>query len=131
MARKFSPNLSIQLTPTLVHKNLVERKQDDNDIIALGFGGRQKLTKRLALNLEYFYMFNKPEGLGLHNFLSIGVDIETGGHVFQLHLTNSRAMIEKGFITETTGDFFDGEIHIGFNISRVFNIGKQDRLDSY
>lgn len=125
LARKFNPNFSLQLTPSLVHKNLVEREQDDNDIYALGIGARHKITKRLAINFEYFYMFNPPEDLGLHNSLSIGVDIETGGHVFQLHLTNSRAMIEKGFITETTGDFFDGEMHLGFNISRVFNIGKQ------
>lgn len=125
LARKFNSNFSIQLSPSLVHKNLVDREQDDNDIFALGIGARHKITKRLALNFEYFYMFNKPEDMGLQNSLSIGVDIETGGHVFQLHLTNSRAMIEKGFITETTSDFFDGDIHFGFNISRVFNIGKQ------
>ena len=127
LARKFSPNFSLQLTPTLVHKNLVELPTDDNDIYALGIGARQKITKRLAINFEYFYGFNLPEDRGLHNSLSIGVDIETGGHVFQLHLTNSRAMIEKGFITETTGDFFDGEIHLGFNISRVFNVGKKNK----
>ena len=124
MARKFNPNFSIQLSPTLIHKNLVVETTDDNDQFALGVGARHKITKRLALNFEYFYAFNLPEDQGLHNSLSIGVDIETGGHVFQLHVTNSRAMIEKGFITETTGDFFDGEIHLGFNISRVFNVGK-------
>lgn len=129
LARKFNSNFSVQLTPSLVHKNMVEFEQDDNDIFALGIGARHKITKRLALNFEYFYMFNKPEDQGLHNSLSIGVDIETGGHVFQLHLTNSRAMIEKGFITETTSDFFDGDIHLGFNISRVFNIGKQKHAD--
>ena len=129
LARKFNPNFSAQLSPSLVHKNMVELAQDDNDLYALGIGARHKLTKRLALNFEYYYMFNKPEDRGLHNSLSIGVDIETGGHVFQLHVTNSRAMIEKGFITETTSDFFDGDIHLGFNISRVFNIGKQKNTD--
>lgn len=125
LARKFNQNFSLQINPTLVHKNLVATSMDDNDIYALGIGGRHKLTPRMALTFEYYYQFNQPEDRGLHNSLSIGVDIETGGHVFQLHLTNSRAIIEKGFITETTDDFFDGEIHIGFNISRVFNVGKR------
>lgn len=125
LARKFSTNFSLQLTPTLVHKNLVDKPLDDNDLYALGIGARHKITRRMALTFEYFYTFNLPEDEGLYNSLSIGVDIETGGHVFQLHLTNSQAMIEKGFITETSDDFFDGDIHIGFNISRVFNIGKQ------
>jgi len=127
LARKFSPNFSLQLSPTLVHKNLVEQPQDDNDLYALGIGARHKITRRMALNFEYFYAFNNPDDQDLHNSLSIGVDIETGGHVFQIHLTNSQAMIEKGFVTETTDDFFDGDIHIGFNISRVFNIGKQSQ----
>ncbi len=60
----------------------------------------------------------------IKNSLSLGVDIETGGHVFQLHFTNSNAMIEKGFMTETIGDFFKGDIHFGFNISRVFTLNK-------
>ena len=109
----------------MVHKNLVATANDDNDLFALGVGLRQKITKRTALTFEYFYSFNQPDEQDLYNALSIGVDIETGGHVFQLHLTNSRAIIENGFITETTDDFFDGEIHIGFNISRVFNVGKR------
>lgn len=125
LARKFSPNFSLQLTPTMVHKNLVPTANDDNDLYALGIGLRQKVTKRTALTFEYFYSFNQPDEPDLHNAVSIGVDIETGGHVFQLHLTNSRAIIENGFITETTDDFFDGELHFGFNISRVFNIGKR------
>ena len=58
----------------------------------------------------------------IKNSLSVGLDLETGGHVFQLHFTNSTAMIEKGFLTETTGDFFKGDVRFGFNISRVFTI---------
>ncbi len=133
IARKFSSNFSMQLTPTLVHKNLVVRADDDNDLIGLGIGVRQKVSNRVSINAEYFQGFNLPEDLGLpddpglHNALALGVDIETGGHVFQLHITNSRAMIEKGFITETDGDFFGGDLHFGFNISRVFNVGKQDK----
>ncbi len=120
LARKFSPLLSFQVSPTLVHRNTVIEQQDPNDIFALGAGGRIKLTKRVSFNAEYYYQFNTVESSQIKNSVALGFDIETGGHVFQLHFTNSRAMIEKGFIAETTGDFFDGDVHFGFNISRTF-----------
>ncbi|MEM6361804.1 MAG: DUF5777 family beta-barrel protein [Bacteroidota bacterium] len=120
IARKFSPGLSFQLMPTLIHRNKVEEINGDNDQFALGIGGRVKLTQRVSLNAEYYYRYDAPENPDLFNSLAIGFDIETGGHVFQLHFTNSRTMIERGFITETTGDYFGGDIHFGFNVSRVF-----------
>lgn len=120
-ARKFTSSFSFQLSPTLVHRNAVREGTDANDVYALGGGGRFKLTKRLSLNAEYYYQFDR-DGNAFPNSVAIGFDIETGGHVFQLHFTNSRSMIEKGFITETTGDFFDGDIHFGFNISRTFQL---------
>jgi hypothetical protein len=122
IAKKFSPGFSFQLSPTMVHRNAVLAEQDPNDIFALGAGGRLKLTKRLSLNAEYYYQFNRIENSRIQDAIAIGFDIETGGHVFQLHFTNSRSMIEKGFITETEGDFFDGDIHFGFNISRTFQL---------
>ena len=122
LARKFNENLSLQLMPSLVHRNLALTEADDNDIYILGAGGRYKLAKRLAMNIEYYYQINEPLALNNHNSLSIGLDIETGGHVFQLHLTNSRAMQERGFLTQTEGNFFKGDIHFGFNISRVFQL---------
>ncbi len=122
IARKFSPSFSFQLLPSLVHRNAVLPDLEGNDIYALGAGGRVKLTKRLSLNAEYYYQFNRIANSLIQNSFALGVDIETGGHVFQLQLTNSRAMIEKGFITETTGNFFRGDIHFGFNISRTFQL---------
>lgn len=122
LAKKFSPSVSLQISPTMVHRNSVLEETDPNDIFALGAGGRIKLTKRLSLNAEYYYQFNTIENSLMKNSVAIGFDIETGGHVFQLHFTNSRAMIEKGFITETSGDFFDGDVHFGFNISRTFQL---------
>ncbi|MEM9917131.1 MAG: DUF5777 family beta-barrel protein [Bacteroidota bacterium] len=119
IARKLNEKLSLQLMPSLVHRNEVADGAN-NDLYALGMGGRFKLSKRLSINAEYYHRFNKANENLVHNSLAIGVDIETGGHVFQLHLTNSRAMIEKGFIGETTGDFFNGDIHFGFNVTRVF-----------
>jgi hypothetical protein len=125
MARKFNKNLSLQLTPTLVHRNLVATPEENNDIFALGFGGRYKVSRRLALTLEYFYQFNNNTEQVNYDALGVGLEIETGGHVFQIVFSNSRAMIEKSFITETTGNFFDGDIHLGFNITRAFYLKKK------
>jgi hypothetical protein len=126
VARKISQGFSIQLTPSYVHRNLVATELDPNDLLAIGAGGRMKLTKRLSLNAEYYYLANPKKYMSrqVYNPLSVGIDIETGGHVFQLLLTNSLAMIEKGFIGETTGSWGKGDIHIGFNISRVFTLKK-------
>jgi hypothetical protein len=125
VARKFNPRLSIQLSPVYVHRNLVSRRQDPNDIFALGSGGRFKLTQRVTLNAEYFHLLTRQTAEDFYNSLSVGVDIETGGHVFQLHMTNSRSMTERGFITETTTSWMDGDIHFGFNIVRVFGLGRK------
>jgi hypothetical protein len=125
IARKFSDKLSLQLMPTLVHRNLVSLQKDPNDIVAIGIGGRQKITKRLSLNAEYYYQLPQFKLQGTTNSLSVGFDIETGGHVFQLHFTNSQGMNERTFITETTGQWEKGDILFGFNISRVFTIGKR------
>lgn len=120
ISRKFSPSMSFQLMPTHIHRNRVEEINGENDLFALGFGGRIKISKRVALNAEYYHRFNEPENENLYNSIAIGFDIETGGHVFQLHFTNSRQMIERGFVAETNGDFFGGDVHFGFNVSRVF-----------
>jgi hypothetical protein len=123
VARKFNERLSVEVNPTYIHRNMVATEMDPNDMFAAGAGMRFKLTKRLSLNAEYYYVIpplNDYRSEKTHNPLSLGVDIETGGHVFQIIVTNSVAMIEKGFIGETTGNWFDGGIHIGFNISRVF-----------
>lgn len=125
IARKFSPALSFQITPTLVHKNLVATEEDKNDIFATGFGGRVKLTNRASLNAEYWYVFSDQiVSQPYDNSFSIGFDLETGGHVFQLFCTNSDPIFESGFITETVGKWNKGDVYFGFNISRVFTIVK-------
>lgn len=129
IARKINKTFSVQLTPTLVHRNLVQTELDPNNLWAIGAGGRIKLSKRISFNAEYYYLLNNTTYMSepVFNPLSIGVDIETGGHVFQIIVTNSTATIEKGFIGETTGQWKHGDIHIGFNISRVFNLNKKSR----
>lgn len=118
IARKVNSKLSLQVMPTLIHFNTVSADRE-NDLIALGLGGRMLLTKRLSINAEYYYRFGERD-LDTYDAIAIGIDLETGGHVFQLQFTNSRSMNEKGFIRETTGDFFNGDVHFGFNITRVF-----------
>ncbi len=119
---KLSDKFSLQLMPALVHRNFVPDDQK-NDILAAGIGGRMRLTRRTTLNADYFHVPDASgRGAGATNPFSVGVDIETGGHVFQLHLTNSPSMTDGSYITRTRGDWFGGDIHFGFNISRVFTI---------
>ncbi len=125
IARKFNESFSLQLAPTLVHRNLVSDTTIKNDVFAAGIGGRYKLTRRTSFNAEYVYVAPGQLEDIYKNSLSIGFDIETGGHVFQLHFTNSKPMNEKGFITETTGNWSKGDIQFGFNVSRVFTVAKR------
>ena len=124
VARKFN-RWTLQLTPTMIHRNLVPTEMDQNDLFAIGVGGRYKLTNRLALTGEYFYVARpvpQRTTTTYYNPLSFGFDIETGGHVFQIVLTNSQGMREGAFIGENTGSWLKGDIHLGFNISRVFSL---------
>ncbi|MEB2783057.1 DUF5777 family beta-barrel protein [Algoriphagus persicinus] len=123
VARKFSPLFSLQLMPSLVHRNLVATENEPNNLVAMGIASRLALSKRVSLTGEYYYRFGK--NLPGHNSLGIGVDIETGGHVFQLHFTNSNEMTPAGFIPSTQGNFFDGDIHFGFNVARSFQLGSK------
>ena len=128
IARKFTDWLSLQLMPTIVHQNLVDSSKFSNNTIACGIGGRIKVSRRVAITGEYYYRFNNTDmladGLKTYNSFSFGVDIETGGHVFQLMLTNSQGQTERSFINQTTDDWGKGAIHFGFNISRVFTVVK-------
>lgn len=126
-ARKFSENTSIQIMPTVVHYNLVPLAGDPNDVIALGFGGRQKISKRVSINAEYYYQLPGNKLSNTSNSLSVGFDIETGGHVFQLHFTNSPGMTERTFVSETFGKWGKGDILFGFNVSRVFSFKKRHK----
>ena len=129
IARKFGQRLSLQLMPAMVHRNMVETAADKNDIFSLGAGGRFKVSKRVSINLEYYYIFpNQVVSATVYNSLSVGVDIETGGHVFQIFLTNSAGEFEEAFLTNTLGAWNKGAIYLGFNISRIFTIVKH-KLD--
>ena len=124
---KFSEGFSLQFMPTVVHRNLVQTVDDPIDLYAVGVGTRLKLSRRISLNVDYYYRINPNENDGSHNPLSIGFDIETGGHVFQLHFTNAVGMNEKVFLLETLNDWSKGDIQFGFNISRSFQIKKKNK----
>jgi hypothetical protein len=122
IARKFSTNLSFQLMPVFIHRNAVFQAYELNDQMALGVGGRIKFTKSVALTTEYYFRLDKPENDRYKNVVGIGIDIETGGHVFQIVVTNTRGLTERAFITETTSDFSEGDVQVGFNVTRTFQL---------
>ena len=119
IASKLNSKISVQLMPTLIHKNMVANSQLNNNIYLFGSGFRYKFSSLLAINAEYNYILNNNME-DTYNSFSIGIDLETGGHIFQLHFTNSLSMYEVGFLTETSRSWLDGGIHFGFNISREF-----------
>lgn len=132
--RKFSSNFSLALLPTYTHYNRVGYG-DNNDIFAMGIGARAKLTKRMALIADYFYTFDienrkayfEKNGLPFYNPLSAGLEIETGGHVFQLTFMNNTALLENQFIPYTTTSWRKGQFRWGFSISRPFSFKKKNR----
>lgn len=132
VARKFSKHLSLQLMPTVVHRNLVEAEDDQNTILAIGGGSSIRITGSLRFNMEYHYILpdqivSDLGGEAISNSFSLGIDLETGGHVFQLNFSNSRGMTEKYLVGETTGQWDKGDIHFGFNVSRVFTTKRSQK----
>jgi hypothetical protein len=125
IGRKFSEGFTFQVSPVMIHQNLVTLASDSNDIFGIGIGGRIKLSKRIAFTWDYTHvLFNRLDS-GYYDPVSVGFDIETGGHVFQLHFSNSTGMNERAFLTETTGRWQKTEIRFGFNLSRVFQLKKK------
>ncbi len=123
VARKFNEHLSLQISPSLVHFNLVDASKDKNDTYALAFAGRYKITKRMAITAEYGLRLNKfTTTEKYYDSCGLGLDIETGGHVFQIYVTNSFGLIENQFLPRTSSSIKDLAIKLGFNISRMFTI---------
>ncbi|WP_163400200.1 DUF5777 family beta-barrel protein [Flavobacterium fluviatile] len=120
ISRKFTENLSLEVVPTFFHENFVEDTDQDNSQYAVGFGGRYKFSKRWSLNIDYAAHLNRSANSLYNNPLSIGFDLETGGHVFQMHFTSSQGIDEASYLGRTTGDWKNGDVFFGFNLSRVF-----------
>ncbi|WP_424989343.1 DUF5777 family beta-barrel protein [Flagellimonas sp.] len=120
ISRKINQRWSLEVIPTFLHDNLVSLQEQENSQYALGLGGRYKISKRLALNADYGIHLNRTANSPFKNPLSVGVDIETGGHVFQLHFTNAQPMNVNTFLNQATGDWGDADIYFGFNLLRIF-----------
>lgn len=118
ISRRFNDSFSLQLSPSYVHKNLYEPTIESNNQFLTGLGGRYKISKRISVNAEYFVNFDKNSFY--KNPLSLGMDIETGGHVFQLLFSNSQLNSDIGYLTNATGKWEKGQVFFGFNLYRVF-----------
>lgn len=130
VGRKFSEKFSAQLVPTWLHRNYVDLDADQNDMVAVGLGARYKFIKRVALVVDYYYTFNRDANIQGRNPTSIGFDIDTGGHVFQLHFSNAIGMNERAFLADSNGNWGNGEIQFGFNLSRVFQLKEKNKQKS-
>ncbi len=128
-ARKFSSTFSAQVTPIFVHRNAVNKSIENNDDYAVAFGGRYRLTRSFSLIGEYYTRLNANSNSPYYNSAGLGVDIETGGHVFQLVFTNSLGLNTQTIVTQTggpnDGNLGKGDVHFGFNITRTFQTGKR------
>lgn len=120
ISKKLSERLSLEVVPTFFHENFVEDVDQSNSQYAVGFGGRYKFAKRWSLNIDYAAHLNRSANSLYKNPLSIGFDLETGGHVFQMHFTSSQGIDEAGYLGKTTGDWTKGDVFFGFNLARVF-----------
>jgi hypothetical protein len=118
ISRRFDDKLSLQLTPSYIHKNLYEPNNEDKNQFLTGLGGRYKISKRISINAEYFVNFDNHSVY--KNPLSLGMDIETGGHVFQLVFSNSQLNSDIGYLSNAVGNWGKGHIYFGFNLYRVF-----------
>ena len=132
ITRKFSDNFSLALTPTYVLRNYVSF-MDMNNIYSLGIGGRLKVSHRMAIIADYFLTFRSEEsknyflqqkGFRFYNPLGVGLEMETGGHVFNFIFTNSTAILENQFIPSTSSSWTKGGFRWGFSISRTFTLSK-------
>ena len=120
VSRKMNKNLSLILSPTFFHDNYLTDDFQENSQYGVGFGGRYKLGKRWSLNTEYGVHLNRSENSLYKNPFSVGVDLETGGHVFQLLFTNSQSMNTNGVFGTSTGDWGESDVYFGFNLARSF-----------
>ncbi len=125
--RKFNSVFSLQLSPIVVHSGTPANAGDDKTLFAMGGGARLKVSRRMAITLDYHHPFGSLNGNSTDP-LSMGVDIETGGHIFQLQFSNATGMNERAYITETSGNFFKGDIRFGFNLSRIFKLGNRKEV---
>ncbi len=132
LARKFSPDFSIQAAPALLFRNVVLAADDEKTLFSMGIAGRYKFTKRFGVVADYYlvsssYRKNNPN-ISYYNPLGLGIEIETGGHVFTVNFVNAKAIAENNFLPNSTSSWGKGQYRLGFTISRMFTLRKLSNL---
>ena len=125
IGKKFNRSFSLEILPTMIHRNIVADNSVSNSLYSFGTAWRYKFSKRLSINMEYF----EPLGRRNSEFVNgwgVGFDIETGGHVFQIMLTNAQGAYEGAYIEEANGTLSKKNLYLGFNISRAFSYLNSD-----
>lgn len=120
LSKNFSDKISLQLSPTYAKRGFNETIFEQENNIILGLASSYRITNRLAFNIEYSANLDRPEISPFNDVLSFGIDIETGGHVFQLLFSNTQTIDNVSVMTDAEGSWRDGKIYFGFNILRVF-----------
>ena len=120
LSKSFSDKISLQLSPSYAKKGFTETIFEQEDNLILGVASSYRISNRLAFNIEYSANLDRPEISPFSDVLSFGIDIETGGHVFQLLFSNTQTIDDVSVMTDAEGSWKDGEIYFGFNILRVF-----------
>ncbi|WP_316734644.1 DUF5777 family beta-barrel protein [Pedobacter aquatilis] len=128
ISRRITDRISLQVAPSLLMRRKTTEANDPDNLFSLGFAGRVKLTKRLSFVADYTLVngLNRPATLTqqFYNPLGVGLEIETGGHVFSLNFMNSEYITENSFIPDTKKSWKHGGVRFGFTISRNFTLYK-------
>lgn len=123
VARKFGDAFSLQVIPGVTHRNLVPF-EGENTILSIGGAARYQVSRVLALvadaTMPFSNTINSDNGYSMP--VGVGLEWDTGGHVFQLNFTNATGLFETDYIPYTTSSWGEGEFRIGFTISRWFNL---------
>ncbi len=127
IARQFNEKITLQVAPMISHFNTVVDEGNglpNHTHFAVGFAGRIKLNVRNSLTFEYLPVLGERTA-GTKNHLALGYEVETGGHVFQMFFMAGRWFTEQHLLARNTDDFFAGDFRLGFNVNRIFSLGKK------
>ena len=123
-AKKINDQFSVIIAPTIIHRNLVSLG-DNNIQFAIAAGARAKISKRVAIIADYYHLLNVSsfqKAIDHQMPIGLGLEIETGGHVFHALFSTNTGIMESQFLPNNTAKFTAGQVRLGFNISRIFTI---------
>ena len=112
-------SIGFQVSPGYIGTGYIPAENSSYSFFTLGGGGSVKLSKKISFNVEYLYRFE--DEIDYVNPLSASIDLDTGGHLFQIVISNGQQMYDQAIITNPTGDWAEGSLYLGFNLVRGFN----------